>query len=74
MSNIIKFIISMTIWGSLGVFVKSIRLESFELAFLRAIIACIFLGTISTFNYYKEKKDEKIIEVENKKIIKACYF
>lgn len=74
MSNIIKFIISMTIWGSLGVFVKSIRLESFELAFLRAIIACIFLGTISTFNYYKEKKDEKIIEVENKKNYKSLLF
>ena len=60
--------------GSVGVFVKSIHLESFELAFLRAIIACTFLGIIFVSNHYKEKKDEKIIKKENKKVIKAYYF
>lgn len=61
MNSIIKLIFAMTIWGSLGVFVKNIDMESFELAFLRAIIACIFLGSIFIVKKYKCSNDNNEI-------------
>ncbi|MGM9973180.1 MAG: DMT family transporter [Clostridiaceae bacterium] len=42
----IKIIIAMLIFGSIGVFVKSIQLTSLELAFLRAAIASFFIGWV----------------------------
>lgn len=46
----ILIIISMMIWGSIGVFVKFVDLPSTEIAFLRALIAAIFLLFYSFFN------------------------
>ena len=39
MNSSFKIIISMVLWGSLGLFVKNINLPSIEIAFLRAVIA-----------------------------------
>lgn len=39
----LKIILSMTIWGSIGLFVKNIDLPSIETVFFRAAIASIFL-------------------------------
>ena len=44
MSGKIKIAASMLIFGSVGIFVKSIPLSSITIAFLRAIIAVLFLG------------------------------
>ncbi|MGL5313950.1 MAG: DMT family transporter [Peptostreptococcaceae bacterium] len=55
MSGVIKIIIAMCIWGSLGVFVKNISLESFEVAFLRAVIATVIVGVV----YFIKSKEEK---------------
>jgi Predicted permeases len=41
--NKIKFISTMLIFGTLGIFVKNIKLSSIEIAFLRAIIGCTLL-------------------------------
>ncbi|QAT40584.1 EamA family transporter [Clostridium sp. JN-9] len=43
MSGNIKVIISMVIWGSIGIFVKNLNLPSVQIAFLRAAISSIFL-------------------------------
>ncbi|MBV7273563.1 EamA family transporter [Clostridium sp. PL3] len=43
MNSLFKIIISMIIWGSVGLFVKNIDLPSMEIVFLRAIIASIIL-------------------------------
>lgn len=45
----LKIMVAMLIFGSIGVFVKSIGLSSMEIAFLRAIIGSIFLIFISFF-------------------------
>lgn len=55
MSPKLKVILSMIIWGSIGVFVKHINLPSMELAFLRALIASIVLGFV--FPRFKTKSD-----------------
>ena len=60
MSSVIKLITSMCIWGSIGIFVKNISLESVEIAFLRAIIASIMIGVICYIKYYKDKKINKL--------------
>ena len=46
MGAVIKLITAMCIWGSIGIFVKNIALESLEIAFLSAIIASILIGAI----------------------------
>lgn len=46
MGSAVKLVIAMVIWGSLGIFIKNINMESFEIAFLRATIASLFLGLI----------------------------
>lgn len=56
MSAILKVIVAMVTWGSLGVFVKNINLDSFEIAFLRALIASFLLGIILIVNLKKENK------------------
>ncbi len=42
----IKVLIAMLLWGSLGVFVKNISLDSVEIAFFRGIIGSVFLGIV----------------------------
>lgn len=41
MNPVLKVVIAMFIWGSLGIFVKSIDMPSIEVVFLRSIIACV---------------------------------
>lgn len=53
--NKIKLVLIMLIWGSLGVFTKSIPLSALSLAFLRAFIALPVLFTVM-----KMKKTEKV--------------
>lgn len=57
MNAVIKIILSMVIWGSLGLFVRNIPLSSIDIAFLRALIASIFLLIIKLFT---KKRIEKI--------------
>ena len=53
--NRIKLVLVMVIWGSLGVFTRSIPLSALSLAFLRALIALPVL-----FAVLKMKKTEKV--------------
>lgn len=53
--NKIKLVLIMIIWGSLGVFTRSIPLSALSLAFLRALIALPVL-----FAVMKMKKTEKV--------------
>ncbi|HPA54477.1 MAG TPA: EamA family transporter, partial [Bacillota bacterium] len=53
--NRIKLVLVMIIWGSLGVFTKSIPLSALSLAFLRASIALPVL-----FVVMKMKKADKL--------------
>jgi drug/metabolite transporter (DMT)-like permease len=53
--NRIKLVLIMIIWGSLGVFTRSIPLSALSLAFLRAFIALPFL-----FVVMKMKKTDKV--------------
>lgn len=53
--NRIKLVLVMVIWGSLGVFTRSIPLSALNLAFLRALIALPVL-----FAVLKMKKTEKV--------------
>ena len=66
----IKVLIAMLLWGSLGVFVKNISLDSVEIAFFRGIIGSVFLGIVLLVRMQnnkklKQKSDE--LEVEDKK-------
>ena len=63
MGAVIKLTTAMCIWGTIGIFVKNISLESVEIAFLRAIIASIMIGAIC---YTKSYKDKKINELKHK--------
>ncbi|MDD4601353.1 hypothetical protein SDC9_13862 [bioreactor metagenome] len=53
--NRIKLVLVMIIWGSLGVFTRSIPLSALSLAFLRALIALPFL-----FGVMKMQKTENV--------------
>lgn len=44
MNATFKLIIAMTIWGSIGLFVKHLAMPSITIAFWRAFIASLFLG------------------------------
>jgi drug/metabolite transporter (DMT)-like permease len=57
LNAVIKIILSMVIWGSLGLYVRNIPLSSIDIAFLRALIASIFLLIIKLFT---KKRIEKI--------------
>ncbi|MGL6104977.1 DMT family transporter [Romboutsia sp.] len=59
MSGVLKIIVAMCIWGSLGVFVKNISLESFEIAFLRAVIASVVVGAIVLIKNNKKEVDNE---------------
>ncbi|WML37185.1 DMT family transporter [Clostridium sp. OS1-26] len=61
MNSLFKIIISMIIWGSVGLFVKNIDLPSMETVFLRAIIASavlILYGAALKFGKENNKKIE----------------
>lgn len=54
-------IISMIIWGSIGIFVRLLELPSVEIAFLRALIASFFLLSYSfIFKVVDIKRIKKI--------------
>jgi RarD protein len=55
MKSTIQIIISMLIWGSVGIFVKYINMPSLEVAFMRAAVAACFLLIIGLFNRKKNK-------------------
>ena len=55
-----KIIVSMIIWGTIGIFVRGIELRSVEIAFLRAFLGAGFLIIISLLN--KEKIDKQILK------------
>lgn len=55
----IQIIIAMLIWGSLGLFVRGIELNSIEIAFFRASIGSIFLLVISLIT--KDKINKKAL-------------
>lgn len=57
-----KIIIAMIIWGTVGVFVKEIKLSSIEIALYRSIIGVIFTTTLSLF--LKEKWDRQDLKVD----------
>ena len=65
----IKVLIAMLLWGSLGVFVKNISLDSVEIAFFRGIIGSVFLGIVLFIRMQNNKKLEENnkLEDENKK-------
>ena len=56
----IKIIIAMIIWGTLGVFVRGIELNSIEIALFRAILGSLFLIVISLIK--KDKIDKNILK------------
>ncbi len=60
----IKVLIAMLLWGSLGVFVKNISLDSVEIAFFRGIIGSVFLGIVLFIRMQNNKK----LEQENDKL------
>ena len=53
----LKIIISMVIWGTLGLFVRGIDLTSLEIAFFRALLGSGFLMLVSLIKKDKIKKD-----------------
>lgn len=57
----IKIIISMIIWGTIGIFVREIDLSSIEIAFFRAFIGSLFLILISLIR--KDKIDKEILKI-----------
>lgn len=62
MNATIKVLISMLLWGSIGVFVKNISLDSVEIAFFRGIIGSIFLAIVLFIKTYR--KNNPLSEVE----------
>lgn len=65
MNPVLKIILAMVIWGSIGIFVKNIDLPSVEIAFLRAIIASIFLILVRVL--MKNKSPVKSINKHSRK-------
>ena len=63
----IKVLIAMLLWGSLGVFVKNISLESVEISFFRGIIGSIFLGIFLLIKMRSKKKSDEDIYLETSK-------
>ncbi len=55
-----RIIISMIIWGTIGLFVRGIELSSLEIAFFRALLGSGFLILISIAN--KDKIDKAILK------------
>lgn len=61
-----KIIISMSIWGTIGLFVRNVNLNSIEIAFFRALLGSGFLILISLIK--REKFNKKILK-ENLKLL-----
>lgn len=55
-----KIIVSMIIWGTIGIFVRGIGLNSLEIAFFRAFLGGTFLILISLIN--KDKINKKALK------------
>lgn len=55
-----KIILSMIIWGTIGLFVREIDLSSTEIAFFRAFLGSVFLIVISLIK--KDKIDKEILK------------
>lgn len=55
-----NIIVSMIIWGSIGIFVREIDLSSIEIAFLRAFIGSVFLGLVILLK--RIKLDKKLLK------------
>lgn len=56
-----KIIISMVIWGTIGIFVRGIELNSIEIAFFRAFLGSVFLILIGLIN--KDKINKEILKM-----------
>lgn len=56
-----KIIISMVIWGTIGIFVREIKLSSIEIAFFRAFLGSGFLILISLMK--KDKINKEILKI-----------
>lgn len=56
MNNKMRVIISMLIWGSIGLLVRGIDLPSMGIAFLRAVTASVFLGVLGIWMLNKDSK------------------
>ena len=69
----IKVLIAMLLWGSIGVFVKNISLDSVEIAFFRGIIGSAFLCVVLLARMQGKKKleidDEENNQKQDKKIL-----
>lgn len=65
--NKLKIIFAMMIWGTVGVFVKNIPLNSIEIAFYRSIIGAIFIIILSIAK--KEKWDKEDLREDLKVLI-----
>ena len=69
----IKVLIAMLLWGSLGVFVKNISLDSVEIAFFRGIIGSAFLGIVLLAKM-QGKKNSQTEDVELNKSDKKNFI
>lgn len=56
--NKLKIILAMLIWGTMGVFIKTIPLSSLEIAFYRSIIGAIFIIILSIAQREKWNKED----------------
>lgn len=65
--NKLKIILAMLIWGTVGVFIKNIALNSIEIAFYRSIIGAIFIIILSIAQ--KEKWDKEDLREDLKILI-----
>ena len=59
MNSVLKIVIAMVIWGSVGLFVKNIDMPSIEIAFLRGAIGTVFLLIVNFFMKSKVPKEEQ---------------
>lgn len=56
--NKLKIILAMLIWGTMGIFIKTIPLSSLEIAFYRSIIGAIFIIILSIAQREKWNKED----------------
>ena len=65
--NKLKIIVAMLIWGTMGIFIKTIPLNSIEIAFYRSIIGAAFIIILSLAK--KEKWDKEDLRADLKVLI-----
>lgn len=65
--NKLKIILAMLIWGTMGVFIKTIPLNSIEIAFYRSIIGAVFIIILSSIT--KEKWNLEDLKADLKVLI-----